>query len=206
MTGKQQLKPMPETKNRFDKYSDEQLLKMRRTGDDGITDYLMNKYKNLVRSRAGSMYILGAEKEDLIQEGMIGLYKAIRDFEPEKEAKFITFASLCVSRQMYTAIQSADREKNMPLNSYVSIYEEDFQKEGGANPEDEFLDKERVLIIKETFEKELSPLEKKVLELHMVGMDYHEIAAILGKPDKSVDNALQRMKSKLKRALQGTTG
>ncbi|MCR4787389.1 MAG: sigma-70 family RNA polymerase sigma factor [Lachnospiraceae bacterium] len=193
---------MPD-KNKYDKYSDEQLLRMRREKDDGITDYLMIKYKNLVRSRAGSMYILGADQEDLIQEGMIGLYKAIRDFSPEKDARFITFASLCVSRQMYTAIQSADRMKNLPLNSYVSIYEEDFQEEGGANPEDVFLDKERVKQIEGAFEKELSSLEIKVLELHLVGMDYHEIAQILGKTDKSVDNALQRIKTKLKKALNG---
>ncbi len=195
---------MQETnKNRFDKYSDEELLEMRKDHDDGITDHLMIKYKNLVRSRAGSMYILGADEEDLIQEGMIGLYKAIRDYSSDKDVKFITFASLCVSRQMYTAIQSADRQKNVPLNSYVSIYEEDFQKEGGANPEEEFLDKERVGQIEEAFEKELSSLERKVLDLHLVGMDYHEIAQILGKTDKSVDNALQRIKTKIKKALTG---
>ena len=124
---------------------------MRKDRDDGITDHLMIKYKNLVRSRAGSMYILGADEEDLIQEGMIGLYKAIRDYSPEKDVKFITFASLCVSRQMYTAIQSADRQKNVPLNSYVSIYEEDFQKEGGANPEEEFLETPEATTFNDSF-------------------------------------------------------
>ncbi|MCR4989917.1 MAG: sigma-70 family RNA polymerase sigma factor [Lachnospiraceae bacterium] len=196
---------MPGTNSKYDGLSDEELLALRKQGDDGITDYLMNKYKNLVRSRAGSMYILGADEDDLLQEGMIGLYKAIRDYSPEKDAGFITFATLCVSRQMYTAIESADRQKHMMLNSYVSIYEEDFQKEGGANPEEEFLDKERVEQIEALFEKELSPFERQVLDLHLTGMDYHEISMVLEKSDKSVDNALQRIKTKLKRVLKDSS-
>lgn len=192
---------MQETKNKYDSYNDEELIDMLRDGSLEITDYLMNKYKNLVRGKAKTMYILGADTEDLIQEGMIGLYKAIRDYDAGRDASFLTFADLCVMRQMYTAIQSADRLKNMPLNSYISIYEEDFQKEGGVNPEEEFLDKESVSLMEETFERELSPFEKQVLELKIVGMDYREIAAILGKDPKSTDNAIQRIKVKLSKAF-----
>lgn len=192
---------MPEN-SKYDSYSDEELIDLLRDGDDSPTDYLMNKYKNLVRKNARSMYILGADEEDLIQEGMIGLYKAIRDFDSGRDASFITFAQLCVSRQMYTAIQAAGRQKHMMLNSYTSIYEEDFQKEGGANPEDEFLDRERALLIEESFEKELSPFEKQVLDLKLVGLDYKETAALLGRDVKSVDNALNRLKTKLKRVIE----
>lgn len=108
--------------NEYAKYSDEELIVQLRDGDHAITDYIMEKYKNLVRSKAQSMYILGADREDLIQEGMIGLFKAIRDYDTGRDASFFTFADLCVSRQMYTAIQAAGRLKNAPLNSYISIY------------------------------------------------------------------------------------
>lgn len=192
---------MPEN-SKYDSYQDEELIDMLRDGSEDITDYLMIKYKNLVRKNAKNMYILGADEEDLIQEGMIGLYKAVRDFDAGRDASFITFAQLCVSRQMYTAIQAAGRQKHMMLNTYTSIYEEDFQKEGGANPEDEFLDRERALLIEEAFEKELSPFEKQVLDLKLVGMDYKETAAILGKDVKSVDNALNRLKTKLKKVME----
>lgn len=185
----------------YENYNDEELIDMLRDGDDRIPDYLMNKYKNLVRGEAKSMYILGADEEDLIQEGMIGLYKAVRDYDAGRDSSFVTFARLCVSRQMYTAIRSAGRLKHAPLNSYISIYEDDFQKEGGTNPEEEFLDKEHLLYIEEAFSKELSNFEKQVLDLKLVGMDYKEIAAVLGRDSKSTDNALQRMKGKIKKIL-----
>lgn len=185
----------------YENYNDEELIDMLRDGDDRIPDYLMNKYKNLVRGEAKSMYILGADEEDLIQEGMIGLYKAVRDYDAGRDSSFVTFARLCVSRQMYTAIRSAGRLKHAPLNSYISIYEDDFQKEGGINPEEEFLDKEHLLYIEEAFSKELSNFEKQVLDLKLVGMDYKEIAAVLGRDSKSTDNALQRMKGKIKKIL-----
>lgn len=186
-------------KNYNDK-TDEELMDLYKEGDEGIVDYIMNKYKNLVRKKASSMFILGADRDDLIQEGMIGLFKAIRDYDSGRDASFITFADLCVSRQMYTAIEKAGRMKHAPLNSYISIYEEDFQKEGGANPEEEFLDKERVSLMEKILEDELSSFEKQVLDLLITGMDYTNIAAVLGRDVKSTDNAIQRAKSKLKKA------
>ena len=122
--------------NEYAKYSDEELIVQLRDGDHAITDYIMEKYKNLVRSKAQSMYILGADREDLIQEGMIGLFKAIRDYDTGRDASFFTFADLCVSRQMYTAIQAAGRLKNAPLNSYISIYADYSRQEEGESSEE----------------------------------------------------------------------
>jgi len=184
--------------NEYDNLSDDELIDRLRDGDENITDYLLNKYKNLVRGKANSMFIIGGDKDDLIQEGMIGLFKAIKDFDCGRDASFYTFAELCITRQMYTAIQAAGRKKHGPLNSYMSIYEDDFQKEGGINPEDDVIDKERVLSIEQSFEKELSNLERQVLDLKLMDMDYKDIAAVLGKSPKSIDNTLQRIKTKLK--------
>lgn len=198
--------------------SDEELILMLRDGDKQVIDFIMDKYKNLVRSKAGSMYILGADKEDLIQEGMIGLYKAVRDYDTGRDASFFTFADLCVSRQMYTAIQAAGRQKHAPLNFYVSLYggssegETSGQQEEGAwissmvspserNPEEVLIDKENVELLEQTIEKELSSFEKQVLDLYLTGMKYGQIAKVLGRDDKSTDNALQRIKAKLKKAL-----
>lgn len=199
-------------------YSDEELILMLRDGDKQVIDYIMDKYKNLVRSKASSMYILGADKEDLIQEGMIGLYKAIRDYDTGRDASFFTFADLCVSRQMYTAIQAAGRQKHAPLNFYVSLYAGSMdgetlgQKEEGEiinnmvsmserNPEDVLIDKENVELLEQIIEKELSSFEKQVLDLYLTGMKYGQIAKVLGRDDKSTDNALQRIKIKLKKVL-----
>lgn len=190
--------------NKYSELTDEELIKLMKGKDEGVVDFMMNKYKNLVRKKAMSMFILGADREDLIQEGMIGLYKAIRDYDSSQVASFITFADLCVSRQMYSAIERAGRMKHAPLNSYVSIYEDDFNKEGGSNPEEEFLDKEAVLSMEESFDTELSELERKVLNLMLTGMDYTQIAAVIGKSPKSTDNAIQRAKAKLRRAWQLT--
>lgn len=190
------------TESHFENYSDEELIDMLRDGDEKVSDYLMNKYKNMVKSKAGKMFLIGGDTEDLIQEGMIGLFRAIKDFDPGRDATFCTFADLCITRQMYTAITAAGRQKHGPLNSYISIYEEDFQSEGGVNPEEEFLDKERVLLLEDKFEKELTPLEKQVLDLKLVGMDYHEIAAVLGREAKSVDNTLQRIRSKVAKIVE----
>lgn len=198
--------------------SDEELILMLRDGDKQVIDFIMDKYKNLVRSKAGSMYILGADKEDLIQEGMIGLYKAVRDYDTGRDASFFTFADLCVSRQMYTAIQAAGRQKHAPLNFYVSLYagseggEASSRKDEGElissmvspserNPEEVLIDKENVELLEQTIEKELSSFEKQVLDLYLTGMKYSQIAKVLGRDDKSTDNALQRIKAKLKKAL-----
>lgn len=198
--------------------SDEELILMLRDGDRQVIDFIMDKYKNLVRSKAGSMYILGADREDLIQEGMIGLYKAVRDYDTGRDASFFTFADLCVSRQMYTAIQAAGRQKHAPLNFYVSLYagsaegEKDGQQgenelidsmvsAAEKNPEELLIDKENVERLEQTIEKELSIFEKQVLDLYLTGMKYGQIAKVLGRDDKSTDNALQRIKAKLKKVL-----
>lgn len=198
--------------------SDEELILMLRDGDRQVIDFIMDKYKNLVRSKAGSMYILGADREDLIQEGMIGLYKAVRDYDTGRDASFFTFADLCVSRQMYTAIQAAGRQKHAPLNFYVSLYagsaegERDGQQgenelidsmvsAAEKNPEELLIDKENVERLEQTIEKELSIFEKQVLDLYLTGMKYGQIAKVLGRDDKSTDNALQRIKAKLKKVL-----
>ena len=182
--------------NEYAKYSDEELIVQLRDGDHAITDYIMEKYKNLVRSKAQSMYILGADREDLIQEGMIGLFKAIRDYDTGRDASFFTFADLCVSRQMYTAIQAAGRLKNAPLNSYISIYADYSRQEEGEsseevklinslisplekNPEELLIDRENVERIEQMIERELSPFEKQVLDLYLTGMSYGQIADIL---------------------------
>lgn len=186
----------------YESFSDEELIDMLRDGDEKVSDYLMNKYKNMVKSKAGKMFLIGGDTEDLIQEGMIGLFRAVKDFDPGRDATFCTFADLCITRQMYTAITAAGRQKHGPLNSYISIYAEDFQSEGGIDPEEEFLNKERMLLLEDTFEKELTPLEKQVLDLKRVGMDYREIAAVLGREAKSVDNTLQRIKAKIKKIVK----
>ena len=198
--------------------SDEELILRLRDGEEAITDYIMDKYKNMVRSKAKSMYILGADREDLIQEGMIGLFKAVRDYDTGRDASFFTFADLCVSRQIYTAIQAAGRQKHMPLNTYASLYADGADGEDGLreaergllesaasrleqNPEELLIDRENVKRLEEVMEKELSSFEKQVLDLYLTGMKYSQIARVLGKDDKSTDNALQRIKAKLKRAI-----
>ena len=193
--------------------SDEELIVRLRDGEQQITDYIMEKYKNLVRSKAGSMYILGADRDDLIQEGMIGLFKAIRDFDSGRDASFFTFAELCISRQMYSAVQAAGRMKHIPLNSYISLYgngtehgeEEDgilsIQADHGLNPEDFVIDKENVELLEKRMEQELSGFEKQVLDLYVTGMSYSQIARVLGRDEKSTDNALQRLKSKIKKMI-----
>lgn len=196
-------------------YSDEELIVRLRDGEDSITEYLMNKYKNLVRSKAKSMYILGADSEDLIQEGMIGLFKALRDYDSGRDASFLTFADLCVSRQMYTAVQASRRQKHIPLNTYISLYgvaamDRDGEKENlenvltahvGQSPEEVLIDRENMIQLEKTIEQELSSFEKQVLDLYLTGMGYQQIAKVLGKDDKSTDNALQRIKTKLKKRL-----
>lgn len=197
----------------YEQIRDEELIDRLRGGEQQITDYIMDKYKNLVRSKAKSMYILGADTEDLIQEGMIGLFKAIRDYDSGRDASFYTFADLCISRQMYTAVQASGRQKHTPLNTYVSLSAS--SGEGGEgtsleeilvglvnqDPESVFLDKERTEYLEAQIEKELSPFEKQVLDLYLTGMTYSQIAKVLGREEKSTDNALQRMKSKIKKFL-----
>lgn len=196
----------------FAQTSDEELIVRLRDGEEQITDYIMDKYKNLVRSKAGSMYILGGDRDDLIQEGMIGLFKAIRDYDSGRDASFFTFAELCISRQMYSAVQAAGRMKHIPLNSYISLYQTeehgeeeknilDILADNGLNPEDLVIDRENVESLEKQIDKELSIFEKQVLELYMTGMSYSQIAKVLGRDDKSTDNALQRLKAKIRRMI-----
>lgn len=209
-------------KKNYKECSDEELILRLRDGEGTITDYIMDKYKNLVRSKAKSMYILGADRDDLIQEGMIGLFKAVRDYDAGRDASFFTFADLCVSRQMYTAIQAAGRQKHTPLNTYISLYagsaepdadgrEGEWELAGSMlsqperNPEELLIDRENVERLEKTIEKELSSFEKQVLDLYITGMKYSQIARVLGRDEKSTDNALQRIKSKLKKAIQSET-
>ncbi|MCH5253315.1 MAG: RNA polymerase sporulation sigma factor SigH [Lachnospiraceae bacterium] len=205
----------------YQQYSDEELMIRLRDGETGIMDFIMNKYKNLVRSKAQSMYILGADNDDLIQEGMIGLFKAVRDFDSGRDASFYTFADLCISRQMYTAVQASRRQKHIPLNTYVSLYattKEDPERSEGdmtlvnmlalkaeQSPEEMLIDKENVEQLEKTIEKELSGFEKQVLDLYLTGMRYTQIAKVLGRDEKSTDNALQRIKTKLRKAIYKKT-
>lgn len=205
---------MTEKYSEYEQISDEELIDRLRSGEERITDYICDKYKNLVRSKAKSMFILGGDSEDLIQEGMIGLFKAVRDYDSGRDASFYTFADLCISRQMYTAVQASKRQKHIPLNTYISLYgnpvtedrEESSLLEALANPmelnpEEMFLDKERVAYLEKIIESELSSFEKQVLDLYMTGMSYTQIAKVLGRDDKSTDNALQRLKSKIRKML-----
>ncbi len=198
----------------YGEYKDEELIMMIRSGQHEVVDYLMNKYKNLVRSRAKSMYILGADTEDLIQEGMIGLFKAIRDYDFGRDAGFFTFAQLCISRQIYTAVQASGRKKHMPLNTYISIYSEVEKAEDGhtmelsgmleseeKSPEESMIDRENVEYIEQVIQSQLSLMERQVLDLYMTDMAVSEISKILGIDEKSADNALQRAKTKIRRAI-----
>lgn len=201
----------------YEQYTDDELIDRLRRGEESIMDYICDKYKNLVRSKAKSMFILGADSDDLIQEGMIGLFKAVRDYDMGRDASFYTFAELCISRQMYTAVQASKRQKHQPLNTYVSLDTGNSSSEGdekeGLNlgelladraelsPEELFLDKERVAYLEKAIEEELSDFERQVLDLYMTGMSYTQIARVLGRDEKATDNALQRLKTKIKKML-----
>ena len=199
----------------YETETDEDLVELINAGDSEAMDFLMNKYKNLVRGRARTLFLVGADKEDLIQEGMIGLYKAIRDYNASKNASFRNFAELCISRQMYSAIKGSNTQKNQPLNNYISIdsmeVSEDRENpmeqllginfEKNKNPEQLVLDKEAASVLEYTLVGHLSELEKQVLHFYMKDMNYSQIAAALGKEPKAVDNALQRIKKKLTQVL-----
>ncbi len=199
-------------KEQFAKKTDEELIRILHEGDTGVIDFLMEKYKNLVRKHAKVMFIQGADNDDLIQEGMIGLFKAIRDYDENHEASFQTFARLCISRQILTAIENSRRKKHAPLNSYVSLYANDEDGEetligslatlAQSSPEEIVLDRERVELLMEKIMGVLSPFEGQVFRLYLVGMDYTEIARTLGKEEKSTDNALQRIKRKIRDCLK----
>lgn len=208
---------MAEKYSDYEQYTDDELIDRLRRGEQSIMDYICDKYKNLVRSKAKSMFILGADNEDLIQEGMIGLFKAVRDYDMGRDASFYTFAELCISRQMYTAVQASKRQKHLPLNTYVSL--DSGNSAGGGDekeemklnelladraelsPEELFLDKERVAYLEKAIEEELSDFERQVLDLYLTGMSYGQVARVLGRDEKATDNALQRLKAKIRRML-----
>ena len=205
----------------LEKLSDEQLISGMRDescNESDVMDFLMNKYKDLVRKKAASMFILGADRDDLIQEGMIGLFKAIRDYDFGRDAGFSTFAELCISRQMYSAIKASNRKKHAPLNSYISIYaqksdsesegevalEDVLESDAGSTPEQRVIDKEDLEALEKEIENNLSSFERQVLDLYITGMSIKDISGVLGRDEKSTDNAMQRIKKKLKKYLNGT--
>ena len=190
--------------------SDEELITRYMDGDNAVVDFLMDKYKYLVRIQAGNMFLLGADHEDLLQEGMIGLFKAIRDYDPGRDASFQTFAKLCISRQIFTAIEASNRHKHAPLNSYTSLSETDsmqyreirerlVEMTAIESPEAVMIDKENMEQLEDLLTAELSTMEKQVFDLYFIGMSTREIAAILGRTEKATDNALQRLKGKLRK-------
>ena len=199
---------------RYQQMNDEQVVEMCHQGDSEAEEYLLNKYKTFVRAKARSYFLIGADHEDIVQEGMIGLYKAIRDFKPEKLSSFRAFAELCITRQIITAIKTATRQKHIPLNSYVSLnkplYDEESDRtlldvimEGRiSDPEELIINRENLGNIHNKISEVLSGLEQEVLQAYLDGKSYQEIADALGRHVKSIDNALQRVKRKLEKYLE----
>jgi len=212
--GLMSLSAQREVFDSFEVMLDEDIVEFAKDGDDGALEYLINKYKNFVRAKARSYFLIGADREDIIQEGMIGLYKAIRDFKSDKLSSFRAFAELCITRQIITAIKTATRQKHIPLNSYVSlnkpIYDEDSDRTlldviSGSkitDPEELIISREEFDDIEEKMGEILSSLEWKVLMSYLEGKSYQEIAVDLKRHVKSIDNALQRVKRKLERYLE----
>ncbi len=198
----------------FEQMEDEYLVDYVREGDSGALEYLINKYKNFVRAKARSYFLIGADHEDIVQEGMIGLYKAIRDYKGDKLSSFKAFAELCITRQIITAIKTATRQKHIPLNSYVSLDRPIYDEESDRTLLDvicgtRVTDPEELLINQEEFDdielkmgEILSDLERKVLMLYLDGRSYQEISVDLKRHVKSIDNALQRVKRKLERYVE----
>lgn len=201
---------------RFQGMTDEQVVALAQGGDSVALEYLLSKYKNFVRSKARSYFLIGADHEDIVQEGMIGLFKAIRDYQADRLSSFRAFAELCITRQIITAIKTATRQKHVPLNSYVSlnkpIYDEESDRtlmdvivEGHAqNPEELIIGREDLVSIRDRVDQVLSGLEQDVLSAYLDGKSYQEIADKLGRHVKSIDNALQRVKRKLEKFLEET--
>jgi len=200
--------------DRYAEFTDEQIVEMSHNGDSSAEEHLLDKYKNFVRSKARSYFLVGADHEDIVQEGMIGLYKAIRDYRPDKLSSFRAFAELCITRQIITAIKTATRQKHIPLNNYVSLnkplYDEESDRtlldviiEGRtSDPEEMIINMENVGNIRAKISEVLSGLEQEVLNAYLDGRSYQEIAESLGRHVKSIDNALQRVKRKLEKYLE----
>lgn len=190
----------------YEAFSDEELIEKLRQGENDITDYILEKYKPLVRKKTNAMYLIGGETEDLIQEGMIGLFRAIRDYRPDKDASFYHFAELCINRQLYSALEASNRKKHQPLNSYISLSDQDNQGAVAAEllvdqergPEQMVIEQELWEEYKKRLEQNLSKMENKVLQYYLDGNHYIQIAEIMGKSPKSIDNALQRIRQKIR--------
>lgn len=214
-------------KEKYENCTDEQLVEKSRSKDSDAADFLMEKYKGLVRKEASSLHMQGADKEDLIQEGMLGLFKALRDYDASKGASFKTFAVVCIDRALYHAVESSARKKHQPLNTALSydapvaatLRENEGNGKGGewldlegsyekflssddADPEDQMISQEDREIMASSIQKNLSPFERNVLELYLSDFNYMEIAQILDKDPKSIDNCLQRIKAKVKKLLK----
>ena len=204
----------------YTQMQDEEIVALAQNGDEDAETYLLLKYKNIVRARVRSYFLAGADKDDLLQEGMIGLYKAVRDYQPNLSS-FVAFADLCIKRQIFSAVKAAGRQKHLPLNQSISLNqavaaggidaelprsrEIQEQLSGGAiaiDPQEIFLDEESHTAMWQQMQEALSPLEQTVLKYYLAGNTYTEIAKAVGRPEKSIDNALQRIKSKLSCFLQ----
>jgi RNA polymerase sporulation-specific sigma factor len=193
--------------------TDDDLLKLIHQDNSQALNFLINKYKNFVRAKARTYFLIGADKEDIVQEGMIGLYKAIRDYDGEKLSSFKAFAELCITRQIITAIKTATRQKHIPLNSYVSLDKPIFDEEtdrtlldvivesAATDPQELLVNREKLIDMEMKLSELLSSLEREVLRLYLEGCTYQEISAELKRHEKSIDNALQRVKKKLERVI-----
>lgn len=198
----------------MDMFSDEQLVELVHNGNSEALDFVIHKYRNFVRAKARSYFLIGADKEDIVQEGMIGLYKAVRDYKGDKLSTFRAFAELCITRQIITAIKTATRQKHIPLNSYVSldkpIYDEESDRTlmdvltgtKASDPQELIINREQFSSIEGKVNELLSDLERRVLALYLDGRSYQEISEQLNRHVKSIDNALQRVKRKLERYLE----
>lgn len=198
----------------YSNMEDEEVLTSVNAGCRQGMEYLIEKYKPLVRAKARSYFLVGADREDIVQEGMIGLFKAVRDYKPEKQIPFKAFADICITRQVITAVKAATRQKHIPLNSYVSLNKKVFDEDSDkylievieeasvTNPEELLISKEEICFIESLVIELLSPFEKEVLRKYLSGITYQEIAKQLNKPVKSIDNALQRLKKKIEKKLQ----
>lgn len=201
--------------NQYASSTDEELITLLRDGDKSAEEALYARYKQVVRSKARTYFLIGADREDIIQEGMIGLYKAVCDYQFDKKTSFRAFAELCITRQIITAIKSATRKKHMPLNTYVSLNRSVFEGDSErplidvlssaqiSDPEDVLISRENYAAIAESIEHSLSRLEHDALGLYLQGYSYQQIADALKKSTKSVDNAIQRVKKKLEEHLRG---
>ena len=192
----------------YEQFTDEELIERLRDGEQELEDYLMEKYKGMVLKKAHAMFIVGGEREDLIQEGMIGLFKAIRDFRDDRASTFFHFAELCIARQLYSAVEASNRKKHAPLNTYVSFYSrmgeegkslaETLPTDSMDNPEQLVIAQENLAQFWENLKGRLSPMEREVLDAYLSGQNYRQIADEMGKSPKAIDNALSRIKSKIK--------